>query len=781
MSSETSSQFIKTTAKLLVAFMIIPFFLEAKTGEKTIFPVRFSGKKITQSFITEYESRFSGFFEDRIKGPKATSRRPALPRIRESDLLMLPRLWSRLSPEFKALYYQTIDIPDGYSVYPSPGGHFEVYYTLTDPFEAVDSTDTIGYGGSDWRGQVRGPNGVPDYVDEVAWALDSSWSLHVDRFGFIGPLPYRTNNFPSSRYKAVITRLGDDDYGYTFVMGKEAGVGRGFTSLFQVRNDWNGDTWKRLGYQDRPVDGVRVTCAHELFHAVQYAMTWDAPMGNDLDDFPLTFLEATAVLMEDIAFDSINDYLQYARYYFSDPRMSFFNNAGGIQAYSNSILAKFIYEKAGPSPSISFVRKMMFDNYDAAKEFHANLRAAATAGGISWPLLLNRFHAESFFSGTRGDTVRFIADAPLLDQWNYQIDTLPPSFSISKQVGPYAMQLFAFLKEPGHSDTLNLSFEGETGNQGGVPSPSWAVSCILRSNFSPDTIVPVPIGSDGKGWYRINDWGSRREVLVLPTNGHPTERCAMTVSLQPCPIAYRALESAVITNVAPDSAAVCSVNLTAKSDLRCPLSLVPLTGQTPSAPSTLLRLSPAWDLGYPLFWAGTADISLSLSVPAARIDSIKRWWKFIDDSSGLYRWSAENSRWVPAGSRRTDSGTDFVHVLDSSPPGIYCMFVSGMSPPDTSVTLKIFPNPGRLRSGADIHFRSADITEIRIYTAGGTLVRAGDKNSGVFRFNGSDYLWNLEGSSGKKVTPGTYIALVKRKDGRTGQTASTLNKILVFP
>ena len=47
----------------------------------------------------------------------------------------------------------------------------------------------------------------------------------------------------------------------------------------------------RMGYQEHPEYGVRVTCAHELFHAVQYAMSWDVKESIFLDDFPLSCIE----------------------------------------------------------------------------------------------------------------------------------------------------------------------------------------------------------------------------------------------------------------------------------------------------------------------------------------------------------------------------------------------------------------------------------------------------------------------------------------------------------
>jgi hypothetical protein len=633
-----SSGFLVITLSILS----LPIFSIAKTREHADVQTAFfpsPGRKIDASFVKDYETRMRRFLEARIKGPKAILDAAQSSPVRESDLLMIAPLWNRLSPSFKTLYLQAVQIPGGYTMRVSPGGHFEVYYTTEDPDEKVDDTDTLGYGNiEDWRSRTPGPNGIPDYIDEVAWALDSSWSLHVDRSGFIAPLSYRDSRHPSSRYKAVVTLLAPDDYGYTYPMGKLAPDSlKGYTSLLQLRNHWNGETWQNLGYEERPQDGVRVTCAHELFHAVQYTMTWNTPAGNDLDDFPITFIEGTAVLMEEIAFDYINDYIQYAAAFFSNPRIAFFDGSGGQRAYTNSILTKYIYEKGGSAPTISLFRQMMFTNYSTVTEFHANLRTASIASGTSWPLLLNRFHTGSFYSGTRADTSRFIADARLLGHWNYLIDTIPASFAITRQVDPYAMQIFAFSKESGDNDTLFVGLEGQIDNQGTVPSPSWAISCVVRSDSRPDTIISIPMGQDGKGSFRIDEWLSYREMLILATNGHPDRRRSLSV----------------------------------------------MTSEQPS---------------------------------------------------------------------------------------------------DTDNALYIFPNPGRLGRGTAIHFRAPDITEIRIYAASGPLICAsGSLNSAAFKFDGRDYLWNLVNGSGKKIAPGTYMALIIRKGPHSGQKTSTLQKVLVFP
>ena len=64
----------------------------------------------------------------------------------------------------------------------SPSGRFSIEYWTS----GVDSVSIL---------DVSPPNGVPDYVDQVATDLDYSWATEVDGLGFDAPatagLPYQ--------------------------------------------------------------------------------------------------------------------------------------------------------------------------------------------------------------------------------------------------------------------------------------------------------------------------------------------------------------------------------------------------------------------------------------------------------------------------------------------------------------------------------------------------------------------------------------------------------------
>jgi hypothetical protein len=483
------------------------------------------------AFARAFESRMRPYFENRIKGTAAVLQQTPAEVPGETDILLLISMWPSLSSGFKALYKAATQIPDTFDTYVSPGGRFDVYYipVTRNSVYGVAVTDTLGYGAAgDWRPRISAPNGVPDYVDETAWALDSSWAMEMDRFGFIAPIPYHDSIHTSGRYPVVITSLGVNDfYGTTYPDSAPVGP-KGYPSHIELRNNWNGAPWKNMGYEAHPENGIRVTCAHELFHGVQYAMSWNVVDQVNLDDFPLTWIEGAAVLMEELGFDYVNDYVQYCGLFFSDPGMSFFNflPSYDMHIYSNVLPLKYLYEKKG---GIGLIRDVLFNNYAAATPFYQNLRATSLSSGSPWTALLNRFHTASFYTGSRADTSLFFADAALTDQWSYRHETLSGTYAVSKAVNPYGMQIFSFAPADADRDTVRFSLKCAAAATDSVPYPSWAASCIIRKNTGSDTVLTLAIDASGGAAARIPGWKSLNDILFIVSNGAPTETRNATV------------------------------------------------------------------------------------------------------------------------------------------------------------------------------------------------------------------------------------------------------------
>lgn len=477
------------------------------------------------------EQRVRPWFEARA-GIAPPSRDIAARRPTQQELFAIAQSWDRLSDSFKALYTAAVQAPSGMLVHESPGGHFDILYT-TSGIDRVDPTDTYGYASGNWRQRQLGPNGVPDYVDEVAWACDSAWSMEVERFEFPEPHPDITPAYPSDRYKVSILNLdsmvvngdtiqtGYSLYGQTFPVEQAQGS-IGFVSRFELRCNWNGAEWRDVAdnnYEAEPEKAAHITCVHEFLHAIQYAMTHTLRSAVELDHFPEGWIEATAVLMEELAFDTVNDYLQYCTGYFRTPQSPVLVGWG----YGGSVVAIYLYERGPGSEGIDFIRRVFLDNYSSPAPFHTLLDGAAVAYGTRWSTLLSGFHSESYFTGARADGRYFTKDAALLPTWSYRQDPADkPVTETSAIIQAFGMEAFSRRRYEADNDTLVVQVAGRRVS-GGIPyDDQWGARVLLRPNGAAhfDTAIAMRFDATATDTVRITPWRSYDEALVVVSNAH---------------------------------------------------------------------------------------------------------------------------------------------------------------------------------------------------------------------------------------------------------------------
>ncbi|GBU21829.1 hypothetical protein R80B4_01731 [Fibrobacteres bacterium R8-0-B4] len=459
-------------------------------------------------------------------GAKKASASPSAgnPSISQRDIFALMKAWNSLSPEFRALYDEATAIPRGYSRYISPGGNFNVFYTTTGA-NSVSLVDTVGYGAAGqpdkWRDKSSGANGIPDYVDEAAFALDSAWSMEVERFGFPKPKAAPDPDGSTDRYSVLIIK--SDDYGVTYPTARASSTTQyGFASYIEVNGNWSGHEWAGLGYDKRPYDALHVTCAHEFFHSIQYSMVWTI----DLDNLRYGWLEGSAVLMEELAFPDINDYLQYLTSYFSNPRIPLLSDNDNY-VYMNSIVLKYLYEKAIPGGGNIGIVKAVHDNNLAQRNisFHLNItKSVSEQAGREWALVLNGFHAESYFTGTRARPWAFVSDAGLMSAWRTPASAPADT---SANIGSYSVGLFMYTPQPGHGDTLVLSITGQ--NDAAAGGATWGMSAITTDGGG-EGIVPITVDARGYGRLELAGWSGKSSCLLVATNaGQSTRRVTVKI------------------------------------------------------------------------------------------------------------------------------------------------------------------------------------------------------------------------------------------------------------
>lgn len=460
---------------------------------------------------------------------------PAPPAPASAELMTIARSWNLLSEGFKKVYQQATEIPASFRMFRTPGFGIEIYYAESG--SNAPAPDDMWHADSlNWRKRIDAPNDVPDYIDDVAWAIDSVWCMEVNRFGFPSPHPYKDSIHPSNSYKIMVEALGSKVYGTTFPFMPDSGTG--FCSLFSIRNTWDG--WNinsTIDYETHPEKGIRITCAHEFFHAIQYRMVHAVKEDIYLDDFPVSWLEGTAVMMEDCAFPDINDYIQYSESYFKSPsRFTAFEKTIDATTYSNGLICMYIYSHpVDTADPIDFFRSIMQNNMTDAGSFDSLLLSGTNAEKQNWADLLNKFHTSSFFTSSNSSNGMFLDDAQLLPPLTYTPGDGNNEETIVKTVRPWSVQFTSYRNNNNDDSTLILYLT----HPSNVPTTDYAVRIILHSDDSTihDSIMHISNTSDNLPAIVIPSWWKWDEVIVVATNGMAADYLDVELrfSTQPVP------------------------------------------------------------------------------------------------------------------------------------------------------------------------------------------------------------------------------------------------------
>ncbi len=159
--------------------------------------------------------------------------------------------------------------------YLSLSGKFLLSYTRTGN-DAVPAADVNA-------------NNIPDYIEKAAQYADESYNFLINQRGFVDPV------LPGVPYEIRFREI--NSYGFTQSQGATSFivVHRNFED-FPPNNNPDGD---QLG-------ALKVTIAHELKHAIQYATSrWQGNSGLT------NWLEMDATMTEEVVYPEVDDYVNY--------------------------------------------------------------------------------------------------------------------------------------------------------------------------------------------------------------------------------------------------------------------------------------------------------------------------------------------------------------------------------------------------------------------------------------------------------------------------------------
>lgn len=212
--------------------------------------------------------------------------------------------------------------PDMQHSWATPDGIFRIHYDTEGP-RAVYHPDE----------DIDPLDGIPDYVNRLSEFMALSYQVYIVELGY-DPPPFDGQEGGDSLYDIYITEVPaltspespSDQY-----PGRPA-----YTSYIQLGRDM-----RTPRYPDDPYPFLKVSAAHEYFHAVQFAYR-----AYSTDVTPWWF-ESCAAWAEEMVFDDVNDVYYDLPDYLPQLHLSLYQTEG-LFMYGAWLFPQFLSEKIGP-------------------------------------------------------------------------------------------------------------------------------------------------------------------------------------------------------------------------------------------------------------------------------------------------------------------------------------------------------------------------------------------------------------------------------------------------
>ena len=275
----------------------------------------------------------------------------------------LKAAWPQLSKRSRDVLGLQFTRPTRHYQVVSGSGHFTIHYDLAGRHAVAQTDDN--------------QNGVPDYVDRTAEIFDEVRETEINQLGYRPP-PSDGDDF----YDVYVTDLAPEySYGYTY---GDAGFGDlKSSSYIEIDNDYADHI-----YFTRGLDGLRVSAAHEFYHAIQF--------GYYADTAASWWQEVTGVWIEDVVYDRVNDYYQYLGGFFDSPEKSL-DDIAGLHVWGASVFAHHLEQVYGAG-SIKRTWETLSEREPARYRIH-EIDLGMPPGGFAG--VLPRFAVWNYFTQDR--------------------------------------------------------------------------------------------------------------------------------------------------------------------------------------------------------------------------------------------------------------------------------------------------------------------------------------------------------------------------------------------
>ena len=248
----------------------------------------------------------------------------------------------------------------------SSTGHFKIHYDTT----GIDAPIMID----------DDNNNIPDYVQEVAIIADSSRKVIVDIMGF-NPEP----NDDDGIYDIYIEDRGVGSYGFNALENQQTG-----STYIVIDNEY-----EESDYYIPGINTMRLTVAHEFFHAVQRSYRI-MPSSSTL------FLyEMSSTWIEDVIVPDGDDYIYWVDNFFENPYIDIDDTDGYSIALFGHYLTQVIEQEENQMSS-SIIREI-WENFENINDGHSSINNVLTTYNSSFTESWTNFCARNLFNGKYTD------------------------------------------------------------------------------------------------------------------------------------------------------------------------------------------------------------------------------------------------------------------------------------------------------------------------------------------------------------------------------------------
>ena len=365
--------------------------------------------------------------------------------------------------------------PDLETFYLSSSGHFKIHYN-TEGSQSPDQTDLNN-------------NQVPDYVEEVAIIAEDSRYTLINIMGYL-PEPDDGDGI----YDIYI--VNQSAWGWNVPESSITGA-----SYVKIDNDYLGNTFNS-NYCFDAIDKMRISVAHEFFHAIQRAYR---PNYNTDHDF---LLEMSSMWFEDLMVPNCNDYLSFTNYssgIFKNPDQKFEGSESDNSAsfgYSMALFGHYLsrvvdIEGSEDQTNSNIIRRIWEDYQTESNQIDVNAAGQSIINIISdyensFSDVWTDFIARNMFSGTYNyfnEDIYYYSDQQYMSplSFSYPSTSIGNNFQdiLSLSISPYSANIVKLNSLENQLININYSYDKCLSEKISVIGSNDLITTLKYSNNNP--------------------------------------------------------------------------------------------------------------------------------------------------------------------------------------------------------------------------------------------------------------------------------------------------------